>query len=105
MGSLGRTPYAGLSSATKKPLSSYSIKKLAPVLTGRGYEGLAVGNGMLAVAEWRRVLKHGTEVEERERIRRPLLDCGLDAELMHDILVALRTRSGWLPPSGEVLPS
>ncbi|WP_145198277.1 DUF2779 domain-containing protein [Planctomycetes bacterium Poly30] len=79
-------------------MSSYSIKKLAPALTGRGYEGLAIGNGMLAVAEWRRALRPDVSPEvnpkEREEIRANLLEyCGLDAELMHSIVTHLRIRT------------
>lgn len=76
-------------------MSSYSIKKLAPALTGRGYEGLAIGDGMFAVAEWHRALRAETPEEEREAVRANLLEyCGLDAELMHDILERLRKLSG-----------
>ncbi|MFT7077711.1 MAG: hypothetical protein ACJA0P_003737 [Planctomycetota bacterium] len=76
-------------------MSSYSIKRLAPALTGRGYDGLAIGDGMLAVAEWRRALRPETSAEEREAVRANLLEyCGLDAALMHDILERLRELSG-----------
>ncbi len=72
-------------------MSSYSIKRLAPALTGRGYDGLAIGDGMMAVATWRRALRPDTSTEEREAVRANLVEyCGLDAELMHDILERLR---------------
>jgi hypothetical protein len=75
-------------------MSSYSIKRLAPALTGRGYDGLAIGDGMMAVAEWRRALRPETSAEEREAVRANLVEyCGLDAELMHDILERLRELS------------
>lgn len=77
-------------------LGSYSLKKLAPALTGRGYDELAIGNGMLAVARWRQAIDPSTEPSLREQIRKDLLAyCGLDAELMHTILERLRQLSGW----------
>lgn len=77
-------------------LGSYSLKKLAPALTGRGYAELAIGNGMLAVARWRQAIDPTTDLAVRERICNDLLAyCGLDAELMHSILTQLRQLSGW----------
>jgi len=68
---------------------SWSIKKLAPALIGRGYDDLEIGNGMAAVMAWRRAVV--AEGEERERLRDELLRyCGRDAQLMHGILEALR---------------
>jgi hypothetical protein len=78
-------------------MSSYSIKPLAPPLTGVAYDGLAISNGMLAVAQWRRARSQTTEPTERDEIRDHLLEyCGQDAELMHLILEELRAKSGWL---------
>ncbi len=71
---------------------SWSIKKLAPALVGRGYEDLEIDNGMAAVLAWRKAL--GADGVERERLRAELLEyCGRDAELMHRILEALRRLS------------
>ncbi len=74
---------------------SYSIKKLAPVLIGRGYEELEIGNGMAAVMAWRRAIAVDASEEDRERVREQLVEyCGLDAELMHGILEELRRLAG-----------
>ena len=68
---------------------SWSIKKLAPALIGRGYDDLEIGDGMAAVMAWRRAIR--AEGEERERLGEELRRyCGRDAELMHGILQALR---------------
>jgi len=69
---------------------SYSIKKVAPALLGRGYDDLAIQDGMAAVVAWRHTLSPDCLESERDRIRRDLLAyCGRDAELMHDILCEL----------------
>lgn len=74
--------------------SSYSIKKLAPALAGIGYEGLQIGNGMVAVAEWRRAIDRATSETEKHGILSALRAyCGRDAELMHRILERLRDLS------------
>jgi uncharacterized protein DUF2779 len=80
-------------------IGSYSIKKLAPAIIGRGYDDLDISDGMAAVVAWRRAIDPATDVEERERIRGELLQyCGRDAELMHDILEELRRLANWQPP-------
>jgi len=78
---------------------SYSIKKLAPCLAGRGYDDLAISNGLVAVTQWRRAVDPECTDAEREALRRDLeAYCGRDAELMHAILEELRRISGWRPP-------
>ena len=68
---------------------SWSIKKLAPALIGRGYDDLEITHGMAAVMAWRQAV--AAEGEERKRLRGELLRyCARDAELMHEILEALR---------------
>lgn len=75
---------------------SYSIKKLAPALIGRGYDDLRIGNGMAAVVAWRNAVRRDASERLRERTKSDLLDyCGRDAELMHAILEELRRLSGW----------
>lgn len=70
---------------------SYSIKRVAPLLCGRGYEDLAIGDGMAAVIAWRAACGDGVEPAERERARADLLAyCGRDTELMHGIVEAVR---------------
>lgn len=72
-------------------LGSWSIKKLAPCLTGRGYDDLEIQNGMMAVVAWRRLVDAPTPAAERARLRRWLIEyCGRDAVLMHEVLEALR---------------
>lgn len=74
---------------------SYSIKKLAPALIDRGYEDLAIGDGMVAVMDWKRAIAPETSATDREQIAEALLKyCGRDAELMHEILEELRRLVG-----------
>lgn len=78
---------------------SYSIKKLAPALVGKGYEGLEITNGMLAVAQWKKACDPETSDADRVVLEYALLQyCGRDAELMHEVLEELRRLSGWRTP-------
>lgn len=73
---------------------SWSIKKLAPALVGRGYDDLVVADGMAAVKAWRLLMSATITPQERHKVRAYLLAyCGRDAALMHDILEALRRLS------------
>lgn len=77
---------------------SYSIKKLAPCLTGLGYDDLAISNGLVAVTQWRRAIDSNCPLDERVSLQHDLLAyCGRDAALMHAILEELRRLSGWRP--------
>ena len=81
---------------------SYSIKKLAKPLVGRGYEDLEITNGMLAVAQWRRACDADLDPVKREQYRRDLeAYCGRDTVLMHEIIERLRSLSGWQPSSSH----
>jgi hypothetical protein len=72
---------------------SWSIKKLAPALLGTGYQGLAIQNGLAAVAAWKSACREG-DPSARERLRANLLAyCGRDTSLMHEIVEKLRTFS------------
>ncbi len=74
-----------------KQQGSYSIKKVAPALLGRGYEDLEIQDGMAAVVGWKKAIDPGTSPEDRERIRLELLRyCGRDTLLMHDVILAIR---------------
>jgi hypothetical protein len=74
-----------------KQQGSYSIKKVAPALLGRGYEDLAIQDGMSAVVEWKKAIDPQTAPEDRERTRLELLRyCGRDTLLMHDLILAIR---------------
>lgn len=74
---------------------SWSIKALAPCLTGRGYEDLEIQHGMAAVVAWRKLLRTEPGSLERAELRGWLRDyCGRDAALMHEILQQLRALAG-----------
>ena len=71
---------------------SYSIKRVAPLLCGRGYEDLAVSDGMAAVIAWRRGCSVAMNKTDLEQTRADLLAyCGRDTELMHLIVEAVRS--------------
>ncbi len=73
---------------------SYSIKKLAPALVGKGYGDLAIQNGMEAVSQWRRACAPDSDPQQRATLARDLERyCGQDALLMHEILEELRSIS------------
>lgn len=78
-----------------RQLGSWSIKALAPCLTGRGYDDLEIQHGMAAVVGWRRLLNAAPGSPERDELRRRLLEyCGRDAVLMHEVLQKLRSLVG-----------
>jgi len=73
---------------------SWSIKKLAPVLLGKGYEGLAIQNGMAAVAAWKGACSE-SDPAVREQLRADLLAyCGRDTSLMHEVVEKLGSLAG-----------
>jgi hypothetical protein len=62
-----------------------------PVLTGRGYEHLAIQEGGTASLEFLRVTFGDVSEAERQRVRQQLEDyCGMDTIGMIRILDALR---------------
>jgi hypothetical protein len=64
---------------------SFSLKKLAPVLVGQGYDDLAIQNGMLAVTEWQKLEgMHGSEKDAQ--LESLTAYCQRDAELMLGLL-------------------
>lgn len=68
-------------------MGSFSLKRVAPAMLGRGYEDLPVSDGMAAVRGWRRLASGSLPSDEAEALRRDLLAyCGRDASLMSDIL-------------------
>jgi hypothetical protein len=72
-------------------LGSASLKAVLPVLVGRGYDHLEIQEGRMAAREFLRSLAPGTPADERQRIRKALLDyCGRDTEGMLEIVEALR---------------
>ena len=67
---------------------SYSIKKVFPALVpGKGYDELEVGEGMAAVAAFKRLQDPALPSVEREQIRKSLLDyCAQDTVAMVKLL-------------------
>lgn len=81
---------------------SWSIKALAPCLTGRGYQDLEIQHGMAAVVAWRKLLRTESGSQERAELRGWLLDyCGRDAVLMHEVLEQLRALAGAEGPASS----
>ena len=86
---------AGYCHADQK--GSWSIKKLAPALLGKGYEGLGIQNGLAAVAAWKRACSE-SDLNTRTTLRADLLAyCGRDTSLMHDIVERLRAIAAGRP--------
>ncbi len=75
---------------------SASMKAVLPAFTGRGYDGLAIGDGDAAGREYLRItLGDGVDDAERERVRTALLDyCRLDSEGMVMIVEEMRRLVG-----------
>jgi len=71
---------------------SYSIKKVLPVLVpGLGYDGMAIGNGLDASAQFAYMSRGRYDREEIERVRGNLLDyCCLDTMAMLRLQEGLR---------------
>jgi hypothetical protein len=71
---------------------SCSLKVLVPVLTGSGYDDLAIGKGDLASSEYVRVTYgSGIPDDERARVRAALLEyCGKDTASVIEILRVLK---------------
>jgi len=71
---------------------SYSIKKVLPVLVpGLGYDGMAIGNGLDASAQYAYMSRGRYDREEMERIRGELLEyCELDTLAMVRLEEGLR---------------
>ncbi|MEA3492872.1 MAG: DUF2779 domain-containing protein [Candidatus Margulisiibacteriota bacterium] len=72
-------------------LGSASLKKVLPALTDESYEGMEIGGGRRASAEYLRItFDKGIDNKERREIRRALTKyCGLDTRGMIDILDVL----------------
>ena len=70
---------------------SFSIKKVLPVLVpGKGYERLAIHDGMEAVLSYYNLLSDKITEGERKKIQRDLLEyCKLDSIAMYGIVHAL----------------
>ncbi len=66
---------------------SASIKSVLPALTGRGYEGMNIKEGIAASLAYLDIMSGRLTPEEVQQIRRDLLDyCGLDTMAMVEIL-------------------
>jgi hypothetical protein len=69
---------------------SASMKVVLPVLTGKGYVGLAIADGEAASREFLRVTLTDVDLFERERVRQQLEEyCALDTLGMVEIVRAL----------------
>jgi hypothetical protein len=65
----------------------WSLKRVLPLLTDRGYDDLAIGDGNTASAEFLRVMYMDATPEDRSTVRRNLEEyCGQDTGGMLDIL-------------------
>ncbi len=71
---------------------SASIKVVLPILTGKGYEGMAISEGEGASQEFYRVTYHDVPAEERAQVRQRLEEyCQLDTQAMIDIMLKLKS--------------
>jgi len=74
--------------------SHWRLKLVLPLLTERGYDDLAIGDGNTASAEFLRVMFAETDPTERDAVRKNLEEyCGLDTYGMLDILRKLDVMS------------
>ena len=73
---------------------SCSLKSVLPAMTGKGYEDLEIGDGGLASIEFMRITYGEVSSEERERVRKQLLDyCRKDTEALVTLLSTLQVVS------------
>ena len=73
---------------------SYSLKKVAGPLLGRGFGDLSIQNGMMAVVGWKELVAT-SDPAERARLRDDLLAyCGRDTELLLEIVREVRRLAG-----------
>jgi hypothetical protein len=64
----------------------YSIKKVLPVLCGKTYDDMEIGNGAEAMNTWNRLVTTEVDQIERDRIEKLMkVYCGQDTESMYDI--------------------
>ncbi len=76
-------PFRGFSYYHPQQHGSASMKVVLPAMTGKGYEDLAIADGEAASREYLRVTFGEVSDEERQLVRRRLLEyCGLDTEGM-----------------------
>lgn len=74
---------------------SYSLKKIAPALLGRGYEDLQIQSGMAAVIGWKQLISPTTAAATKQQVSNDLRHyCGRDTRLMHDMIEAVRAFAG-----------
>jgi CRISPR/Cas system-associated exonuclease Cas4 (RecB family) len=68
---------------------SYSLKAVAPAMTGEGYDGMEVAGGLVAVLRWRELVAAPTQ--EKSNLRTSLIEyCNRDSTLMRGILDRVR---------------
>ena len=84
-------PFRGFRYYHPQQHGSASMKAVLPVLTGKGYENLAIQEGGAASREFLRVTHGQVTGAERRRVRRHLEEyCGLDTMGMVEIVNALK---------------
>ena len=67
----------------KTTSGSASLKSVLPALTRKGYEGMDIADGGTASREYARVTFGDAGEEERQKVRKHLVEyCGLDTEGM-----------------------
>ena len=78
---------------------SYSIKSVLPALVPEmTYDGMAVANGQDAGLAWESLVRGSLDRDERERVRKALLDyCALDTRAMIRLLEKLRSETECVP--------
>ncbi len=76
---------------------SASIKKVLPVLVPElSYKDLVINDGSKSTTEWSRMVFEMTDEEEKEKLRKQLLEyCKLDTLAMVEILKYLHSKSGY----------
>jgi len=88
-------PFRGFDYYHYDQLGSASLKSVFPVLTGKSYDDMAIGDGMTASREFLRVTFGEADDDERRLVRKNLIEyCCLDTMAMVEIVGALRLRSG-----------
>jgi len=72
----------------------WSLKIVLPLLTDKGYDDLAIGDGLTAGAEFLRVMFAECDLAERATVKKNLKEyCGQDTYGMLDILRKLKAMS------------
>ncbi|MBU1198677.1 MAG: DUF2779 domain-containing protein [Nanoarchaeota archaeon] len=83
-------PFANFHYYHPEQKGSASIKAVLPVMTGRSYDDMEIGDGTTANTEFLRITYTDVSKAEKEKVRKALLEyCCLDTEGMIDIINVL----------------